>query len=82
MEALLDIPYGKTYLEQSKTVSDAAIRTVASANGKNPLWMVVPCHRVIGITVRSLDMQADCGVKVAIGTRKPAKFIHKEDINK
>jgi methylated-DNA-[protein]-cysteine S-methyltransferase len=25
-----------------------AIRAVASANGKNPLWIVVPCHRVIG----------------------------------
>jgi methylated-DNA-[protein]-cysteine S-methyltransferase len=74
MKALLDIPYGKTrtYLEQSKTVSDAkAIRAVASANGKNPLWIVVPCHRVMVLTVRSLDMQADCGVKVAIGTRKP-----------
>jgi methylated-DNA-[protein]-cysteine S-methyltransferase len=50
-KALLDIPYGKTrtYLEHSKTVSDAkAIRAVASANGKNPLWIVVPCHRVIG----------------------------------
>ncbi len=25
-----------------------AIRAVASANGKNPLWIVIPCHRVIG----------------------------------
>tara|TARA_R110002094_G_scaffold92705_2_gene94389 strand:- start:303 stop:773 length:471 start_codon:yes stop_codon:yes gene_type:complete len=49
--ALLDIPYGKTrtYLEQSKILGDVkAIRAVASANGKNPLWIVVPCHRVIG----------------------------------
>ena len=49
--ALLDIPYGKTrtYLEQSKFLGDPkAIRAVASANGKNPLWIVVPCHRVIG----------------------------------
>jgi methylated-DNA-[protein]-cysteine S-methyltransferase len=50
-KALLDIPYSttRTYLEQSKMVSDAkAIRAVASANGKNPLMIVVPCHRVIG----------------------------------
>ncbi len=50
-EALLDIPYGKTtsYLELSKTLGDVnAIRAVAAANGKNPLWIVVPCHRVIG----------------------------------
>ena len=50
-EALLQIPYGKTvsYLELSKQLGDVkAIRAVASANGKNPLWIVVPCHRVIG----------------------------------
>ncbi|MEZ7498504.1 methylated-DNA--[protein]-cysteine S-methyltransferase [Flavobacterium sp. Arc3] len=49
--ALLEIPYGKTrtYLDQSKVLGDVkAIRAVASANGKNPLWIVVPCHRVIG----------------------------------
>lgn len=48
---LLAIPHGKTrtYLEQAKTLGDVkAIRAVASANGKNPLWIVVPCHRVIG----------------------------------
>ena len=50
-KALLEIPYGKTtsYLELSKKLGDVkAIRAVASANGKNPLWIVVPCHRVIG----------------------------------
>jgi len=50
-KALLDIPFGKTrtYLEQFKFLGDPkAIRAVASANGKNPLWIVVPCHRVIG----------------------------------
>ena len=48
---LQDIPYGKTmsYLDLSKRYGDVkAIRAVASANGKNPLWIVVPCHRVIG----------------------------------
>lgn len=50
-EALLLIPYGKTvsYLDLSKNLGDVkAIRAVAAANGKNPLWIVVPCHRVIG----------------------------------
>ncbi|XCF06578.1 methylated-DNA--[protein]-cysteine S-methyltransferase [Tamlana crocina] len=45
------IPYGKTisYLELSKQLGDIkAIRAVANANGKNPLWIIVPCHRVIG----------------------------------
>ena len=48
---LLTIPYGKTtsYLELSKKLGDVkAIRAVASANGKNPLWIIVPCHRIIG----------------------------------
>lgn len=49
--ALLEIPFGKTlsYLELSKRLGDVkAIRAVASANGKNPIWLVIPCHRVIG----------------------------------
>lgn len=51
MKALRNIPYGTTtsYLELSRTLGDEkAIRAVASANGKNPLWIVIPCHRVIG----------------------------------
>lgn len=50
-QLLLEIPFGKTmsYLDLSKKFGDVkAIRAVASANGKNPLWIVVPCHRVIG----------------------------------
>lgn len=48
---LVKIPYGKTvsYLGLAKKLGDGkAIRAVASANGKNPLWIIVPCHRVIG----------------------------------
>jgi methylated-DNA-[protein]-cysteine S-methyltransferase len=50
-EALQEIPYGETcsYLELSKKLGDVkAIRAVAAANGKNPLWIIIPCHRVIG----------------------------------
>ncbi|MDT0645538.1 methylated-DNA--[protein]-cysteine S-methyltransferase [Zunongwangia sp. F260] len=49
--ALLKIPFGKTisYLELSRKIGDVkAIRAVAAANGKNPLWIIIPCHRVIG----------------------------------
>lgn len=49
--ALQTIPHGKTtsYLQLSKQLGDVkAIRAVANANGKNPLWIVIPCHRVIG----------------------------------
>lgn len=50
-QELLNIPFGKTlsYMELSKKIGDVkAIRAVAAANGKNPLWIVIPCHRVIG----------------------------------
>ncbi len=48
---LIEIPFGATtsYLKLSKKYGDPkAIRAVASANAKNPLWIVVPCHRVMG----------------------------------
>lgn len=48
---LIKIPFGKTlsYLQLSKQIGDIkAIRAIASANGKNNLAIVVPCHRVIG----------------------------------
>lgn len=48
---LHDIPFGKTrsYLEQARHFGDEkAIRAVASANGKNPICLIIPCHRVVG----------------------------------
>ena len=48
---LLKIPFGKTisYLELSQQYGDEkAIRAIASANGKNPIPIIIPCHRVIG----------------------------------
>lgn len=50
-QALQEIPFGTTcsYLELAQKLGDIkAIRAVAAANGKNPLWVVIPCHRVIG----------------------------------
>lgn len=50
-ECLLNIEYGTTttYLQQSQQMKNPlAIRAIAAANGKNNLWVVVPCHRVIG----------------------------------
>ena len=48
---LISIPYGTTisYLELANQLGDPkTIRAAASANGKNPLAIVIPCHRVIG----------------------------------
>ena len=49
--ALETIPYGQTrsYREVAQAVGNPkAVRAVGAANGKNPMWIVVPCHRVVG----------------------------------
>jgi methylated-DNA-[protein]-cysteine S-methyltransferase len=48
---LRSIPFGETwsYLQLAKLLGNGlVIRAAASANGKNPFAIVVPCHRVIG----------------------------------
>jgi methylated-DNA-[protein]-cysteine S-methyltransferase len=48
---LQQIPYGKivSYLDIAKLLGDPGkIRAVGNANGKNPIAIIVPCHRVIG----------------------------------
>lgn len=50
-KALRDIPYGVTisYGELAERLGNpAAVRAVGAANGRNPIAIVVPCHRVIG----------------------------------
>jgi methylated-DNA-[protein]-cysteine S-methyltransferase len=49
--ALREIPFGQTisYAELARRTGDPkAVRAVGAANGRNPLPLVVPCHRVIG----------------------------------
>ncbi len=48
---LLEIPFGKTisYLELAKRLgNEKAVRAVGMANGRNPVGLIIPCHRVIG----------------------------------
>ena len=50
-KALLDIPYGETrsYKDIAETVgSPKAYRAVGMTNHKNPISIIIPCHRVIG----------------------------------
>lgn len=49
--ALREIPPGETasYAELARRIgAPSAVRAVGAANGANPLWLVVPCHRAIG----------------------------------
>ncbi|MCH9812273.1 methylated-DNA--[protein]-cysteine S-methyltransferase [bacterium] len=49
-ETLLKIPFGETksYQDQAKLFgNEKAVRAIASANGKNRLAIIIPCHRVI-----------------------------------
>ncbi len=50
-QALLNIPFGETrsYLDIAVQIGNpAAVRAVVAANGKNPISIIAPCHRVIG----------------------------------
>lgn len=49
--ALTEIPFGKTlaYVDIAQQINKpSAVRAVGAANGKNPISIIVPCHRVIG----------------------------------
>jgi len=53
--ALLTIPFGETrsYGQIARQISQpAAVRAVGAANGRNPIPIIAPCHRVIGSTGR------------------------------
>ena len=50
-KALSEIPYGETrsYKQIAQAVGNPkACRAVGLANNKNPIWILIPCHRVIG----------------------------------
>ena len=50
-QALAEVPYGetRTYRQQAQAVGrPKAVRAIGSANGKNPISIILPCHRIIG----------------------------------
>ena len=50
-QALLEIPYGQaiSYKQLAQNIDNPkAVRAVGAANGKNPIFVIIPCHRVIG----------------------------------
>ena len=64
--ALMTIPFGETrsYAEIAEQIgSPAAVRAVGAANGKNPVSIVAPCHRVIGSNGALTGFAGGLGVK-------------------
>ena len=65
-EALRTIPYGETrsYGQIATQIGNArAMRAVGAANGKNPISIIVPCHRVIGASGRLTGFAGGLDVK-------------------
>ena len=63
---LRKIPYGETisYGEQARRLGDAnKSRAVGAANGRNPISIIVPCHRVVGSTGKLVGFAAGVDVK-------------------
>jgi methylated-DNA-[protein]-cysteine S-methyltransferase len=72
-QALLRIPYGETrsYGDIARAVGrPAAVRAVGLANGRNPLPIVVPCHRVIGASGKLVGYGGGLQVKQALLDRE------------
>jgi methylated-DNA-[protein]-cysteine S-methyltransferase len=68
-EALLAIPFGETrsYGELAKQLGrPSASRAVGAANGRNPVSIVVPCHRVIGSSGKLTGFAGGLGVKALL----------------
>lgn len=67
--ALMTIPFGETrsYAQLAAQIGQrAAVRAVGAANGRNPVSIVAPCHRVIGSTGKLVGFAGGLGVKARL----------------
>lgn len=65
-EALIAIPYGETrsYKEQAQAIGrPKAVRAVGSANNRNPIPVIIPCHRVVGTDGKLVGYAGGLGIK-------------------
>jgi len=68
-EALLDIPFGdtRTYAQLATTLGNPqTARAVGAANGRNPISIIVPCHRVIGSSGKLTGFAGGLAVKARL----------------
>lgn len=67
--ALCQIPYGSTvsYLDIARAVgNEKACRAVGGANGKNPIPIIIPCHRVIGKNGKLVGFSSGLEIKARL----------------
>ncbi len=63
---LVNVPYGETrsYKDIARAVgNDKAVRAVGGANNKNPIPVIVPCHRIIGSDAKLTGYRGGLGIK-------------------
>jgi methylated-DNA-[protein]-cysteine S-methyltransferase len=68
-QALLKIPFGETrsYGQLARLLGNSrAMRAVGAANGKNPISIVVPCHRVIGASGKLIGFAGGLKIKALL----------------
>jgi methylated-DNA-[protein]-cysteine S-methyltransferase len=76
--ALARIPYGETwtYRDLARIIGKpAAVRAVGAANGRNPLPIVLPCHRVIGADGALVGFGGGLPIKAALLRLEGARFV-------
>src|SRR5450830_1128941 len=77
--ALLTIPFGQTrsYGDIARQLGDIkAVRAVGAANGKNPISIVAPCHRVIGASGELTGFAGGLKAKELLLTLEGAHALH------
>ena len=80
--ALCDIPHGETtsYAELARKIGNpAAVRAVGLANARNPISIIVPCHRVVGSSGRLVGLHFSTS-RQSCGTQEPAGRNHRDRI--
>ena len=79
-EALCDIPYGETATYKDIAIavgSPKAYRAVGMANNRNPIGIIVPCHRVIGCSGKLVGYAGGTDLKYKLLRLENKKFTEK-----
>jgi methylated-DNA-[protein]-cysteine S-methyltransferase len=78
--ALLEIPYGKTasYGDIATAIGNPkACRAVGGANGRNPIPLIIPCHRIIGIDGKLVGYGSGLPIKKKLLALE-SKYYHRQ----